>query len=310
LPPGPRSLKPAAAAQTLVARPAFVSFPRMTQAAPLQTVTVVSHGTRIECLAGRGAGPAVLLLHGNSACKEVFAGQFGALRRAGFRVIAPDFPGHGGSDDAADPQTLYSFAGLAALTLDLLDQMHAPVAHVVGWSLGGHAGIELLGRALERVLSLTLIGAPPVAPTAESLSAAFLPSPAAALAVKPAWSDTEAREFAAAALGGPAPPELLAAFRRADGRARAMIIGSALAGAALDETQIIRAAAVPIAVIQGAIDPLVSLQYIRSLEWSGLWGGEPFVVDDAGHAPHWEKPDHFNDILLRFLAGYGAGIAS
>lgn len=165
----------------------------------------------------------------------------------------------------------------------------------------------MLGRASARVLSLTIIGAPPVAPVAESLSAAFLPSPAAALAVKPDWSDAEAREFAGAALGGPAPVDMLAAFRRADGRARAMIVGSALAGAALDETQIIRAADAPIAVIHGAFDSLTSLGYMRALEWRNLAGGAPFVVDGAGHAPHWDKPDHFNDILLRFLAGLGAG---
>jgi pimeloyl-ACP methyl ester carboxylesterase len=252
----------------------------------------------------------VLLLHGNSACKEVFAGQFSALRRAGFRAIAPDFPGHGASDDAADPQALYSFPGLAALTLDLLDRFHTAAAHVVGWSLGGHIGLEMLGRAPARVLSLTLVGAPPVAPSIESLSAAFLPTPAAALAVKPDWTDDEAREFSRAALGSEAPPDLLAAFRRADGRARAIIVGSALAGAALDETQIVRTAAAPVAVIHGARDALTSLHYIRALEWRALWGGEPFVVDDAGHAPHWEKPEQYNDILLRFLAGHRAGFAS
>jgi pimeloyl-ACP methyl ester carboxylesterase len=283
----------------------------MTQAAPLQTVTVVSHRTRIECLAASGAGPALLLLHGNSACKEAFAGQFGALGREGFRAIAPDFPGHGTSDDAADPDALYSFPGLAALTLDLLDRFDVAAAHLVGWSLGGHVGLEMLGRAPARVLSLTLVGAPPVAPSIESLSAAFLPTPAAALAVKPDWTDDEAREFARAVLGSDPPPDLLAAFRRADGRARAMIVGSALAGAALDETQIVRTTAVPIAVIQGARDALTGLDYIRALEWRTLWGGAPFVVDDLGHAPHWEKPDHFNDILLRFLAGHRvAGIAS
>jgi pimeloyl-ACP methyl ester carboxylesterase len=89
-----------------------------------------------------------------------------------------------------------------------------------------------------------------------------------------------------------------------------VIIGSALAGAALDETQIVRTAAAPVAVIHGARDALTSLDYIRALEWRALWGGAPFVVDDAGHAPHWESCDHFNDILLRFLAGHGAGIYS
>jgi pimeloyl-ACP methyl ester carboxylesterase len=50
-----------------------------------------------------GAGPAILLIHGNSACKEAFARQFSALR-ADHRLIAFDLPGHGVSDNAS-PET-------------------------------------------------------------------------------------------------------------------------------------------------------------------------------------------------------------
>jgi pimeloyl-ACP methyl ester carboxylesterase len=273
----------------------------------LSTISCTLSDTRIESLFAPEQGPAVVLLHGNSACKEVFASQLEALRHTGFTVVAPDFPGHGASADAADPHVLYSFAGLAALTFDLMDRLRVVAAHVVGWSLGGHVGLEMLGRAPARILSLTLIGAPPVAPSLESLAAAFLANPAAALAAKPTWTEDETQQFACAALGGDVPPTMLAAFRRADGRARAMIISSALAGAALDEIAVIHTAGVPIAVIHGANDRLTNLQYTQSLPWRGIWGGSPFVVDGAGHAPHWERPHNFDDILLRFLALTGAG---
>ena len=46
-----------------------------------------------------GRGPAVLLIHGNSSCKQVFRNQLqGAIGRE-YRLIAMDLPGHGDSSD-------------------------------------------------------------------------------------------------------------------------------------------------------------------------------------------------------------------
>lgn len=51
-------------------------------------------------------GPPILLLHGNSACKEAFHNQFAHFRDR-HRVIAFDLPGHGASDNG-DPEETYN----------------------------------------------------------------------------------------------------------------------------------------------------------------------------------------------------------
>ena len=47
-----------------------------------------------------GAGSAVLMIHGNSSCKEVFRHQLESPLGARLRLIAMDLPGHGASSDA------------------------------------------------------------------------------------------------------------------------------------------------------------------------------------------------------------------
>ena len=78
-----------------------------------------------------GAGPVVLLLHGLGGDHTVWNGLIPALSRE-FRVLAPDLRGHGRS--VAPESSTYSFAELEGDLKQLLDQEHAPAAHVVGLS--------------------------------------------------------------------------------------------------------------------------------------------------------------------------------
>ncbi len=59
---------------------------------------------------------------------------------------------------------------------------------------------------------------------------------------------------------------------------------------------------VPLAVVHGAEDQLVNIDYIRSLKMPTLWRGEVQIIEGAGHAPHWERPESFNALLADFVA--------
>lgn len=277
----------------------------------LETIRVRVGGIGVETLVSTKRGPAVLLLHGNSASKEVFAGQFANLINAGAFVIAPDLPGHGASDDADESATVYNIPALAELVFDLLDTLEVLNVHIVGWSLGGHIALEMMRRAPARVRSVVTVGTPPIAANPDSIARAFVPSPAVMLAGKPVWSDDEAATFAVAVLGGskPIPPEMLSAFRRADGRARALVFQHALTDPTFDQAEVVRTSALPLAIVHGERDALVRLDHLASLSFRALWSGAPIVVEDAGHAPHWEKPDQFNAILLKFLAAQDPAFA-
>ena len=98
--------------------------------------------------------PPVLLVHGIGRSLEDWAPQYQRLSRA-HRVIALDVPGFGFSERPRGAISLAAFARGVADTLDSLGESR-PV-HVVGNSLGGAIGAQLLAQQPDRVASLALI---------------------------------------------------------------------------------------------------------------------------------------------------------
>jgi len=99
----------------------------------------------------KGAGPAVVLIHGGQLDCRMWDDQFAAFSRH-FRVIRYDVRGYGGS---LRPDMLYSDAeDLAAL----LDYLKVDTVHLVGLSLGGRIAIDFVVAHPTRVSSLTLAG--------------------------------------------------------------------------------------------------------------------------------------------------------
>lgn len=87
-----------------------------------------------------GDGPPVVFLHGWSCHSGFFAEQMAALSDR-FRSIAPDLPGHGGSE--ANEAAL-SIEGAARLVSDMLDARDLTQVTLVGWSMGAHVAYALL----------------------------------------------------------------------------------------------------------------------------------------------------------------------
>lgn len=74
------------------------------------TYTVKSCSGDVSVWDSQSKGPVIVLLNGNSACKEIFLKQFKELGEK-YRIIAIDLPGHGGAD-ATDPKTTYNLGGI------------------------------------------------------------------------------------------------------------------------------------------------------------------------------------------------------
>lgn len=282
--------------------------PVATPVRAMQASTLSTPYGDIAVAQSRSDGPPVLLVHGNSACKEIFARQFDSPALSEYRLIALDLPGHGASTDAPDPQAAYALDGFAAACAAVLDQLGTGPVRLLGWSLGGHIGLELLGRRPELVSALMIVGTPPIPLDLSVMGAAFKPSPVMGLTGKEDFSDEEALLYAqhASAVNGAVDPHLLAMCKRADGRFRRMMFESLAAGRALDEVAIVREGRVPLAVVNGAEDAFVNLDYIAGLPYGRLWEGKTQVLPSLGHAPFLQGPEQFNPIFARFLASTGA----
>lgn len=249
-----------------------------------------------------GPAPAVLMIHGNSSCKEVFRNQLQGEVGRSYRCIAMDLPGHGGSADADDPKRSYTMPGYADAALELMTVLGIERYAVLGWSLGGHVGIEMIARS-DAVAGLMISGSPPVSKDPESLGQGFLPSEHMHLAGQNVFSDAEAEAYAHATCGINAPfePFLLDAVKRTDGRAREIMFAAFGAGEGVDQAEIAATNATALAIVNGADEPFVNNAFVTAQSYANLWDDKVYLLDNAGHAPFWEAPDRFDPLLLRFL---------
>jgi hypothetical protein len=82
-------------------------------------------------------------------------------------------PGTCASSNARRPNRDYSFPGYADVLRLLLDRLAIAEVHILGWSLGGHIGLELPATE-KRVRSLMITETPPVKPGPNVVKEAFL----------------------------------------------------------------------------------------------------------------------------------------
>jgi pimeloyl-ACP methyl ester carboxylesterase len=100
-----------------------------------------------------GSGPVVLFVHGWSGRGSQVAAFVEPLRAAGFRVVAPDLPGHGASPGNST-NTLECSAVLQAI-----QQRYGKLAGVIAHSFGGMAAAYAMNHGLH-ARSAVIIAAP------------------------------------------------------------------------------------------------------------------------------------------------------
>lgn len=265
------------------------------------TKMIPSPAGKIACWDTGGDAPALFFIHGNSACKEAFIHQFESPLLQDYRLVAIDLPGHGESDNVVHVKnhcTIALFAKLIGQLIHVLD-LKNPV--VLGWSLGGHIGIEMLGQGMD-MAGLVISGTPPCGPGAYDIAAAFIPSPHLALTGKAKFTDEEAQLYADNTYGTSVTEKLLRNVSNAQGSVRRHLLENLLEpDSAHGQKKVVASTKIPIAVLQGENDSFMRLDYFGGLRWNSLWRDEIMVIKGAGHAPFLEKPEDYNITLSKFL---------
>lgn len=256
-----------------------------------------------------GDGLPALLIHGNSSSSRTFQPQLESELGRRHRVIAIDLPGFGASQPIADPEGGLGIQGYGRLVVKVVAALGLDDVVLVGWSLGGHVALEA-AEDIPGCKGVLIYGTPPLA-FPPDMGAAFLPNPAMAAAFNPQLTEAEMRGFVDAFFAPgytTTDDRFMTDIRRSDGRARAAIAASIRPGGYKDEVQVAANLRVPLAVVHGAQEQLVSGAYFDAVPVPTLWRGAVQVIADAGHAPHWETPDTFNTLLADFLADCDAGV--
>lgn len=104
-----------------------------------------------------GQGVPLVVVHGFSAEGILYAQTLSRLVDLGFRVIAVDTAGHGGTLGLpTDAQTMESYAALLGR---VLDHLGVPKAVLAGHSMGGRLVTELAARQPHRAIAVILLDA-------------------------------------------------------------------------------------------------------------------------------------------------------
>jgi len=158
----------------------------MTEASPKDTLDILlarSEEIRTPCgdghLLWRSWGapeqPVVVLLHGGFGAWNHWVRNIPALE-ADFRVIAPDLPGCGDSNDPPDRPDALSLASILSAGLDLV--VHEDTRFdLVGFSFGGLLAGPIAHIQSRRVRSLTIVGTPILGLTTTGPANALVPVP-------------------------------------------------------------------------------------------------------------------------------------
>jgi pimeloyl-ACP methyl ester carboxylesterase len=123
----------------------------------IMRTTTVDIGTPVTLREWGSDGPAVLFLHamGSVSSGAMVGACVAPLLDAGFRVVAPDLPGHG--DTAALDADGYELDKLAAWVWDVLGASGLDHAVVIGHSWGGAIACHLQAQHSDAVDALVLV---------------------------------------------------------------------------------------------------------------------------------------------------------
>jgi len=259
---------------------------------PAQQAFADLPGVRLWFTDTGGHGEPVVFLHAITGTSETWAPQVAALSKAGYRLIAFDRRGWGRSiaSPATGPQPGHASEDLHALA----DHLSLERFHLVGVAGGGFVALDYAAWHGDRLRSL-VVGASTgsVSDTAIQDFIARIEIPG--IRALPAHF----REVGASYRG--ANPDGVTRWLEIHERARQKdaptqplrSLNTFAKLATINVRTLVMAADADLLAPPGLMR--VWAKYVKDAQWT--------VVPDAGHAINWEKPDVFNENLLRFFRG-------
>jgi len=283
--------------------------------------SVSANGTRFH-VAESGDGPLILLLHGFPEFWWAWRRQLSSLNEAGYRAVAPDLRGYGGSDK---PPRGYDLVTAASDAAGLIRSLGEANAVVVGHDWGGLIAWTMAAYHPKVVRRLAIVSMPhPLRLRAAALSNPFAQAKSMSYALGfqlpmlperrllqdgakrvgrllstwsgPGWPDPETQRRYQEAMRVPSVAHSALEYHRWYLRSRFRPDGIAY-------TRTMRAPIqAPTLHLHGALDPCVLPNAARG---SGVHVEAPYrwrLLDGAGHFPHEEVPERFDLELRSWLA--------
>ena len=252
-----------------------------------------------------GEGIPLILVHGHSLDCRMWDGQFYVFAR-NYRTIRYDLRGYGKSSPQSED---YQFTHVEDLVA-LMDSLHIDKAHIVGLSLGGYVGTDMLGWFPERMLSAVLASGNlrkskgPSQPMTSD-EAALRDKEISALkargvdAMKKEWFE------GLVASGGTLRDSIREPLWKMinDWDAWQPLHKEVRVTAGMDAFEELKKKKpeVPVLILEGRSENNRFPEHPEILDY--LPNAKMMVIDDCGHMLNMERPKEFNKILNEFLSG-------
>lgn len=233
-----------------------------------------------------GRKPPVILIHGAGGTHLFWPSEM--RRLPGYRIHAPDLPGHGKSNGRGQQ----SIRAYAEELVEWLAAMGVHSAVFVGHSMGGAIALTLALDFPEHVLGLGLVASG----ARMRVAPAILES-----AANPTTFHNAVEMIVASAFSPESSPRLieLASQRMAETRP-SVLHGDFLACDAFDETERLAQIRQPALVVCGADDKLTPPRYSQFLA-DTLPNASLRMIPNAGHMVMLEQPQAVASALAAFL---------
>lgn len=255
-------------------------------------------------VATSGDGPPLVLLHGFTGSTQTWA-SLRSVAEKSHTVIAVDLPGHGNSSAPNDPRC-YSLTRFAEKLSRILDEFSIDRTALLGYSMGGRAALRFALAHGDRVSGLILESMSPGITDPAARAARARADNALADAIEsdgieafvnrwerlPIWETQRAL-----------PDEVRTRLREQRLENRQEGLANSLRGASAGQDEPVYDGLgeieAPTLLIAGELDS----KYVEIAEsmQKAMSNARLSIIDDAGHAAHFERPDDFASAVMGFL---------
>jgi 3-oxoadipate enol-lactonase len=241
-----------------------------------------------------------VFLHAFPLNLKMWGPQFEVLREKNIPYLALDYPGFGMSAPWEKEPSMDDFAEEAYRAIDRLNLQRVIV---VGLSMGGYVALSLFRKHPDIFNGLVLANTRATADTEEGRQKRFKlideiskdPSMNGLIQLHLGKFFTEETRVSEPQLLVLA--ESLMKEASPQGVIRAL---QAMAGRA-DSMDLLKGMNFPVLVVAGGKDPLMSLEDAQAMK-DGAQNAELSVISNAAHLSNLEKPEEFNENLIRFIS--------
>lgn len=246
---------------------------------------------KIACWTGNsGEGDreiSLVFIHGSGSNHSMWSHQYAKLHKK-YNVFALDLPGHGGSSGSGENKV----ENYAHAVKELLDELKLSPPVVVGHSLGAAIALQMALLYQREIAGIVPVGGGITMPVNPLVFAGLKTNPAETIDLICKFSlAKENRE------------KLLKPLQKSLAQSDIEVLqGDLTACAGLDLTAEIAKINIPVFVICGADDKMTPPVLSEELQ-AGIAGAKLCFIAGAGHMPMLEKPETFNEELIKFVAG-------